>query len=83
MQPFVPGDTLTCLIGLPAQRDDSDQLYLEAKVKVVRIVVNDGSGFGVGCQIRQYHVINDQALPSWAVGEVKQKAVEPVIEQPV
>ena len=82
-EPFAPGDRLTCLIGLPAQPSGSDRLYLEAKVDVVRITVNDGSGFGVGCRISQYHVINDQALPSWAVGETRQKAFEPAIEQPV
>jgi hypothetical protein len=51
-------------------------------VNVVRIVMNKGSGFGIGCEIRQFHVLTSQALPSWVREEAEQK-VETVIEQPV
>ena len=78
---------MACLIALPAHSpgspETSERIYLEATVEVVRIVVSNGNGFGVGCQIRQYRVINSETLPSWAVAEAEQKAVEPAIEQPV
>jgi hypothetical protein len=85
-QPFAPGDVLTCLIELPVNPpgspDNAARLYLEAKVDVVRIVVHSGNGFGIGCQIRDYRVINNQPLPAWAVRKTEQEAVERVIEQP-
>lgn len=85
-QPLAPGDALTCLIALPVQSsgspDNDERLYLEAKVDVVRIVVNNGNGFGVGCQIREYRVINNQTLPLWAVRKAEKEAFEPAIEQP-
>jgi hypothetical protein len=87
MQPFVPGDILACLIELPANSsgafDSNDRFYLEAKVEVVRIVVNSNSGFGVGCAIREYRVINHQSLPLWASRKAQQEVSEPAaIGQP-
>ena len=71
--PFAPGEHLICVIGMPirsgATLDCKDQLYLQAEVEVVRIVVNNGSGFGVGCRISEYHVLANDALPSWATAQ--------------
>jgi hypothetical protein len=78
-QPFAPGDTLQCLIALPGQKvaeDSSDQLYLEAKADVVRIVTNSGTGFGIGCQIAEYRVVNRESLPSWALREIQKETPE-------
>ena len=84
-QPFAPGDELRCLIMLPTHApgtaDNNERLYLDAKVDVVRIVMNEGSGFGIGCEIRQYQVVNGQMLPAWAGTEAEQKKVETIIEQ--
>lgn len=84
-QPFAPGDELRCLIVLPTHApdaaDNNEHLYLEAKVDVVRIVMNEGNGFGIGCEIRQYQVVNRQTLPAWAATEAEQKKVETIIEQ--
>src|ERR1035438_3108442 len=56
--PFAPGERLTCVIGVPirsgATLECKDRLYLQAEVDVVRIVVNNGNGFGVGCRISEY-----------------------------
>jgi hypothetical protein len=85
LQPFAPGDQLNCLVVLPTHTPgatDNDRLYLDAKVDVVRIVMHESSGFGLGCEIRQYHVVNNKTLPSWAGSEAGQKRVESVIEQP-
>jgi hypothetical protein len=84
-QPFAPGDALKCVIVLPTHSpgtpDDNERLYLEAIVDVVRIVMNEGTGFGIGCEIRQYQVINNQGLPAWAGPEAEQKRAETIIEQ--
>jgi hypothetical protein len=70
-QPFAPGEQLTCLINLPvrlsAKSECKDPLYLRAEVDVIRIVVNNDNGFGVGCRISEYRVLMNEALPSWAV----------------
>ncbi len=85
IQPFAPGDQLKCVIVLPAHSpgtpDNNERFYLEATVDVVRIVMNEGTGFGIGCEIRQYHVIKRDRLPSWADGEAEQKLAESAIEQ--
>jgi hypothetical protein len=87
MEPFAPGDTLASLIGLRAQSsnsaDSDERLYLEAKVEAVRIVMNNGSGFGVGFRILEYRLVNNNGLPSWAKLQAELEAFEPVIEQPV
>lgn len=84
-EPFAPGDSLTCLIELPVHPtspDSGGHLYLEASVDVVRIVVHNGNGFGIGCQIREYRVINNQSIPAWAGRKAENEASEPAIEQP-
>jgi hypothetical protein len=85
IHPFAPGDKLSCLIVLPTQpsgsHEDTEGLYLEARVDVVRIVAR-GNGFGVGCEIRQYRVVNNQVLASWAImNGFEHKPSESVIEQ--
>jgi hypothetical protein len=86
-QPFAPGEKLTCLIGVPkrssSKRDSKDGLYLQAEVDVVRIVVNSGNGFGVGCRISDYRVLADDAVPSWASANAELMLTGPVIEQSV
>jgi PilZ domain len=86
-QPLAPGERLACLIGLPIPQlsgssESSDRLYLDAQVEAVRIVVNNRSGFGVGCRILEYRVIANNSIPSWAARELEQPTPEPVIEQP-
>ncbi len=84
-QPFAPGEKLTCLIGLPTRSTASpafgDRLYLLADVAVVRIVVDNSSGFGVGCRISEFRVLTNEAIPSWALAQPERTAT-PVIEQP-
>jgi hypothetical protein len=55
------------------------RLYLEAEVDVVRIVVNNGNGFGVGCCISDFRVLTNGALPAWA--KVEQAVPATAIEQ--
>ena len=73
--PFAPGEKLICLIGVPTRSTSKEEakkrLYLEAEVDVVRIVVNNGSGFGVGCRISDYRVLAGNAIPSWASGQAE------------
>ena len=86
-QPFAPGEKLTCLIGLPVRSTASpafgDRFYLLADVDVVRIVLNNGSGFGVGCRISEFRVLTNDAIPSWALAKPDETASKPTIEQPV
>jgi hypothetical protein len=69
-QPFAPGDKLACLIVVPTRSschsEINDRLCLQAEVDVVRIMVNNGNGFGVGCRISNYRVLTNDAVPSWA-----------------
>jgi hypothetical protein len=85
--PFAPGEKLRCLIGVPTRssekRELKDRLYLEAEVDVVRIVVNNGDGFGVGCRISDYRVLGSNAIPSWASGQAELMPVGTAIEQAV
>jgi hypothetical protein len=70
-QPFSPGDSLACLIVLPAEPSDSKespQFCIEGRVEVVRLVVDNQKGFGIGCRFGQYHVIPRGEIPSWAGG---------------
>ena len=84
-QPFAPGEQLTCLIGVPvrsaATLECKDRLYLQAEVDVVRIVVNNGSGFGVGCRISDYRVLTNDAIPSWALASTEPAESATPIEQ--
>jgi len=69
-QPFSPGERLACLVVLPAQSAGApprDRFYLEGQVEVIRLVVSGTKGFGIGCRIREYQMINGEALPPWAV----------------
>ncbi len=68
-EPISPGDKLTCLLALPAQPSSSthgDPFYIEGQVDVVRTVEEDGSAFGVGCRISQYHIVGRESFPAWA-----------------
>ncbi len=84
-QPFAPGERLTCLIGLPRRLSTSpeltDRVYLEAEVDVVRIAVNNGDGFGVGCRIFEYRVLPNEAIPSWALPKAEGTVRATIIEQ--
>ena len=67
--PFSPGEKLACMIGLPGQpfgSPRSGQFYLEGQVEVVRLVVSNHKGFGIGCRISNYHVITSETIPAWA-----------------
>jgi hypothetical protein len=68
--PFAPGERLACVIGIPVRSGPTleckDQLCLQAEVEVVRIVVTNDNGFGVGCRISDYRVLAGDSLPSWA-----------------
>jgi len=83
-QPFAPGEKLMCLIGVPTRCSSKpelkDRLYLEADVDVIRIVVNNGNGFGIGCRISDYRVLASDAVPSWALGQAEQMAATLAIE---
>jgi hypothetical protein len=86
-RPFVPGEKLTCLIGMPGRSssklESKSRFYLEAEVKVVRIVVNSGSGFGVGCRISDYRVLARDAIPSWVTAPAEETMAAAAIEQMV
>ena len=83
--PFAPGERLTCVIGVPirsgATLECKDRLYLQAEVDVVRIVVNNGNGFGVGCRISEYRVLTNSLLPQWATAQAGQAVSASPIEQ--
>jgi hypothetical protein len=83
-QPIAPGERLACVIALPAGssgEEGRERLYLQAEVDVVRIVLNNGSGFGIGCRIFDYSVVKSDAIPSWAQAQTEQFAPSQVIEQ--
>jgi hypothetical protein len=63
-EPFAPGDRLRCLLSIsaPSELEDSE-LYLDAEIEVMRVLV-DSSGFGLGCRISHYHIINQKAVVS-------------------
>lgn len=82
--PFAPGEHLACMIGVPirsgATLEAKDKLYLQAQVEVVRIAVNGGNGFGVGCRISEYRVLANDALPAWATShEVSAVPIEQLV----
>ncbi len=37
------------------------ELYLDAEIEVMRVLV-DTSGFGLGCRIGEYHIVNQQTV---------------------
>lgn len=42
------------------------ELNLDAEVEVMRVLIdNDTSGFGLGCRIAEYHVVNKQTAQKW------------------
>jgi hypothetical protein len=68
-QPFSPGEKLECLIALPSQPlgpSRRNQLYLKGQVDVIRLVLNNNTGFGIGCRICHYRLVASPAIPSWA-----------------
>jgi hypothetical protein len=63
--PFIPGEQLICMLGIPAHRPDrSDRATeLECQVKVVRVdPVRKEGYFGIGCKIEDYRLTRT-ALP--------------------
>ena len=66
-EPFAPGDRLRALLSIPAAYDSVDSdLYLEAEVEVMRVMMDNViSGFGLGCRIADYHVVDKQAAMAW------------------
>jgi PilZ domain len=83
--PFAPGEKLKCLIGvgtrLASTSDPKHRLWVEAEVDVVRIVVTNGTGFGVACRISDYRVLAGDALPSWALQRAEHASLPPPVEQ--
>ncbi len=55
-EPFAPGDRLRCLLSISTP-SDAAELYLDAEIEVMRVLV-DTSGFGLGCRIGDYHIVN-------------------------
>lgn len=66
-EPFAPGDRMRALLSIPAAYDFTDsELYLDAEVEVMRVLVdNVTSGFGLGCRIGKYHIVDKQAALKW------------------
>jgi len=61
-EPFAPGDRLRCLLSISAPSDSTEgELYLDAEIEVMRVLV-DALGFGLGCRIGEYHIVNQQAV---------------------
>lgn len=61
-EPFAPGDRLRCLLPIPAPPDTAEsELYIDAEVEVMRVRIdNKTPGFGLGCRIADYRVVNKQ-----------------------
>ena len=68
--PLYPGEKLRGLIALPpaSHAVASGDWFLEAKIEVVRLVVDNDDGFSIGCRIDDYALIQPDAFPSWAAG---------------
>ena len=66
-EPFAPGDRLRALLSIPAAYDSRDSnLYLDAEVEVMRVTMDNViSGFGLGCRIADYHVVDNQTALNW------------------
>jgi hypothetical protein len=58
--PLEPGTQMRCVLMLStARRTGSGEVRLEGTAEVVRITVNhSGEGFGIGCCLRDYHLVN-------------------------
>lgn len=75
-QPFSPGESILGLIALPSEpahgneRSEAEgtpcQMYIEAQIEVVRVAVDNGNGFGLGCRMTDYRLIPGDAMPAWA-----------------
>jgi len=68
-EPFAPGERVRCLIALPALsglKSDQRALCLDGTAEVVRITADErDAGFGIGCFISMYHVVQRQIEDSW------------------
>jgi hypothetical protein len=66
-EPFAPGDRLRCLLSIQAPSDSVEsELNLDAEVEVMRVLIdNDTSGYGLGCRIAEYHLVNKQTAQKW------------------
>ena len=61
-EPLAPGDRLRGLLFFPASGDSMESGFcLDAEIKVMRVRMdNDTSGFGLGCRITDYHIVNQR-----------------------
>jgi hypothetical protein len=59
-RPFEPGTQMRCVLQLSTARPNgSGQVRLEGTAEVVRITLNHiGGGFGIGCCLRDYHLVS-------------------------
>jgi len=66
-EPFAPGDRLRALLSIPAAYDPKvSDLYLDAEVEVMRVIIDNViSGFGLGCRIADFHVVDQQTAMNW------------------
>lgn len=66
-EPFAPGDRLRCLLSLPVPRDSVEsELYLDGEIEVMRVLVDNATpGFGLGCRIADYRLVNKQTAQKW------------------
>jgi hypothetical protein len=66
-EPFAPGDRLRCLLSIQVPFDSMEsELTLDAEIEVMRVLIdNDTAGFGLGCRIAEYHVVNKQTALKW------------------
>lgn len=79
-QPLSPGEKLSGVMLLPPSPSttESNQLYVEAEIEIIRLAIDNTTGFGIGCRITDYRVITRDAMPDWAAasgfGEVTTQA---------
>jgi PilZ domain len=57
--PFRSGEFRTCTLGVPTNHPWSADrvLWVQCKVKVIRIQPHTDGVFGIGCQIQDYHFV--------------------------
>ena len=64
-QPFSPGDILNALIQLPEGLVAAPPRYISGVAEVTRVSMT-GSGFLIGCLLRESTILDMSALPDWA-----------------
>ena len=56
-EPLTPGEQLDCVIIVPIRREET--LWLECRIGVVRVeIAPPGTGYGVGCRIEDYRIMD-------------------------